>query len=468
MGKISNNELAAILIDRKRLSKKNASRFVNELFNVIRQGLMNERLVKVKGLGTFKIIDVDDRESVNVNTGERVLIEGHSKISFTPDALMKELVNKPFSQFETVVLKDGVDFEDVPQGEEAEEPVIDDETIAEPGAIAEPEVESEPVIEEEPEPVVEEEAEPIAMPEPTSFYEGDDVEPSSAPLVDFVTPDDLSEEMPEEVIEDKSEEIVVEEPEVQPEEEVEESKEAAEPEETNDVAESEEKAESEEAEEPESPLYDFDDEESGSQWKKWLLIAALCCVCFGGGYFVGQHFANSSPSVSVAKPDVKENVKTVVQPKAQPEIQPEAQSEEETDVALLPKVEEQTDIKPEDKPESEIKPETKPEVKPEPKPEPKLEAKSVVPTESAEALDQYEKMDIRVRTGAYRIIGTDHVEKAKAGDNLSRICKRTIGAGMECYLEVFNGIKGDAELKAGQEIKIPKLELKKKKAKLAN
>ena len=227
MGKISNNELAAVLIDRKRLSKKNASRFVNELFNVIRQGLQNERLVKVKGLGTFKIVDVDDRESVNVNTGERVLIEGHSKISFTPDALMKELVNKPFSQFETVVLKDGVDFEDVPQGEETEEPTIEEELIAEPEPepVAEPEVESEPVIEPEPE--------LVAVPEPTSFYE-EDIEPSSAPLVDFVTPDDVSEETPNEFVEDKSEEIIEEEPEYQPEEEVEEPKEAVEPEETKE------------------------------------------------------------------------------------------------------------------------------------------------------------------------------------------------------------------------------------------
>ena len=98
----------------------------------------------------------------------------------------------------------------------------------------------------------------------------------------------------------------------------------------------------------------------------------------------------------------------------------------------------------------------------------KQEQKSVAQSEPAVVSDQYEKMDSRVRTGAYRIVGTDHIEKVKAGDNLSRICKRTIGPGMECYLEVYNGIKGDANLKEGQQIKIPKLELKKKKTKIMN
>ena len=457
MGKISNNELAAVLIDRRQLSKKNASRFVNELFNVIRQGLMNERLVKVKGLGTFKIIDVDDRESVNVNTGERVLIGGHSKISFTPDTLMKELVNKPFSQFETVVLKDGVVFEDVSQGDELEESVVEEETIAEP--------EPEPIVEPEPEPIPEPEPEPIAEPEvesePVSLYE-DEIEPSTAPLVDFVTHDDFPEDLPEKTVDEKPEEIVEDKP-----EETVEKIEEAEPETkaTEEVEETEESVEvekPEETEKSETPQYDFDDDESGSQWKKWLLIAALCCACFVGGYFVGQHFANQPTTAPDAQPEVKQDVKPVAQPKAQPEAQPEKQPEIKQDE----KPETQPAPQPEVKPEA--KPEPKTEVKPAQQPEPKPETKAVASTESAAALDQYEKMDSRVRTGAYRIVGTDHVEKIKPGDNLARICKRTIGPDMECYLEVYNGIKGDADLKVGQEIKIPKLEHKKKKVKKDN
>ena len=118
MGKISIQEFASKLIAQNGLSKKEATLFVNMMFETIREALERDKTVKVKGLGTFKIIDVESRESVNVNTGERVLIEGHNKITFTPDVLMKELVNKPFSQFETVVLNDGVDFKDPDKEEE--------------------------------------------------------------------------------------------------------------------------------------------------------------------------------------------------------------------------------------------------------------------------------------------------------------------------------------------------------------
>ena len=77
--------------------------------------------------------------------------------------------------------------------------------------------------------------------------------------------------------------------------------------------------------------------------------------------------------------------------------------------------------------------------------------------------DQYEAMDIRLKTGAYRIIGTDKIITVKPGDNLTRICNHTLGPGMECYIEVYNNIKPDTPLEPGKEIKIPKVELKKKK-----
>ena len=124
MGKISIQDLSQALVLRHGLEKRDAAIFVSAMFDIIQMNLEKDRIVKVKGLGTFKIIDVDDRESVNVNTGERVLIEGHNKITFTPDALMKELVNKPFSQFETVVLNDGVDFEDANATEDS---AVDDD-----------------------------------------------------------------------------------------------------------------------------------------------------------------------------------------------------------------------------------------------------------------------------------------------------------------------------------------------------
>ena len=127
MGKVTIQDIAEKLVKQNGLSKKEATRFVNMMFDLVREALERDSSVKVKGLGTFKIIDVDSRESVNVNTGERVLIEGHNKITFTPDVLMKELVNKPFSQFETIVLNDGVDFKDPVKEEEAETPETEGE-----------------------------------------------------------------------------------------------------------------------------------------------------------------------------------------------------------------------------------------------------------------------------------------------------------------------------------------------------
>ncbi len=113
MAKTSLQLISDLLVKKHKLSAKNAELFANAVFDIVNEGLKSDKQVKIKGLGTFKIQAVKPRESINVNTGERVVIEGHEKVSFTPDAYMKELVNKPFSQFETVVLQDGVDFEDI-------------------------------------------------------------------------------------------------------------------------------------------------------------------------------------------------------------------------------------------------------------------------------------------------------------------------------------------------------------------
>ena len=139
MERKSIQEIAAVLTAKSGLKKKDAERFAMTLFDVVKEALETDRLVKVKGLGTFKIIDIEARESINVNTGERVLIDGHDKITFTPDASMKELVNKPFSQFETVVLNDGVDFSDdsFSADEESTAEELTEEEDAEAAATAE-------------------------------------------------------------------------------------------------------------------------------------------------------------------------------------------------------------------------------------------------------------------------------------------------------------------------------------------
>ena len=161
MDKLTINHIASVLVEKNGIAPKDAEQFVAAMFDVIQEGLENDKQVKVRGLGTFKIVDVEPRESVNVNTGERVLIKGHSKISFTPDASMKEMVNKPFSQFETVVLNDGVEFPETSVETSAEtDAEISVETEPAEKSAHTAVAASEPVVDEVSE--VEEQQEPIA------------------------------------------------------------------------------------------------------------------------------------------------------------------------------------------------------------------------------------------------------------------------------------------------------------------
>ena len=417
MGKVSVNEIAAKLIERKDLSKRQATAFVNDMFDIIQSGLEKDKAVKVKGFGTFKIISVDDRESINVNTGERVLIEGHSKITFTPDPVMKELVNKPFSQFETVILKDGVDFDDMEKMPMAMQRVEEEKTVASTVAKVESaqavdlNVESKPVI-DEPKPVIDEPKPVIDEPKPVI-------------------------EEPKPVIEEFS-----------------------------DIPEDSE----------ESPVEETYEEKSSGAWKKWIFLVLFCIVSFAAGYF-----ASNIKSLIPEAQEPKELAKQEETPKPQPkkavdsvkqDTMPNKEMTAKAEAAVsVPQSEvkavTKSEVKPAAKPD--VKPVAKPEVKPSVKPEPKPEVKPSVESESGTVDPKvYEAMDPRIRYGAYMIIGTDHVEKVKETDNLARICKRTLGPGMECYIEAYNGIKGDASLKPGQYIKIPKLKIKKKKPKNTN
>ena len=359
MGKIFMTELADMLAQKAGISKREAQQFLTDFVETIQDGVNADKLVKIKGLGTFKVIDVDARESVNVNTGERVTIDSHQKLTFMPDTAMKELVNKPFSQFETVVLNEGVVFDD---DFEVEEP-----------AIVEPTPEPEPIVEPTPEP----EPEPVVVPEP------------------------------------EPEPVIVPEPEPEPEP-------MPEPEPEADPAPVEEEV-AEEAE-----------EKSASYWWLWLLIAIIACVIsFAGGYLYGRHmemqelFAEDAPADTAAV-------------QAAPVVEVKDTAKVDT-MQVKPEAEEQAEVK-----EPEVK-QPEPEVK-QPEPEPEWK--------------KYEAMDVRVRTGAYGIVGTDRMEKVRPGDTMKRIARRTLGEGMECYIEVYNNMT-TSDLKEGQEVKIPQLKLKK-------
>ena len=369
MERISIQEIANVLVAKSGLKKKDAERFGTTLFEVVKDGLASDRLVKIKGLGTFKVIDIEARESVNVNTGERVLIEGHEKITFTPDATMKELVNKPFSQFETVVLNEGVVFDDMP-----EEPTPPIETL------------------------VSDEEEPAPVEEPTP-----------------------EEPEPEEPIQEE-----VTEPEViiQPETEIQ----------------TEELQTEITSEETMNTIYRNQYKKMmRSKLRNWAFIGLLMCiVSFGAGYFIGLNQGKTKAMEEFINQPIEE-------------VLVDTQKVEKTE-----KTEERAPAAKEEK-----APAAKEEKVPEPKEEKAPEKKDTKP--ETPAIDKYAEMDGRVRTGAYRIVGTDYELPVKAGETVARFSQRTLGPGMECYIEVFNGVKANTVLQEGQKLKVPKLESKIKK-----
>ena len=235
--KITLQDLVELLSEKNDMTKKNADAFLRCMFDLIEEALTNEKYVKIKGLGTFKLTEVDSRESMNVNTGERIEIQGHTKISFTPDTTMKELINKPFSHFETVILNDGVELEDTPFDIEPKVEEMADEMVEK--IIEEPQVEVEPVVEdkvevaEEPvvspvvdEPIPVEEVSESVEEEPNEIEAVVDEEPEVSEPVDIeekpveveekVEPieEEISEEVsiPEEKVEEKPEIVVPEAP----------------------------------------------------------------------------------------------------------------------------------------------------------------------------------------------------------------------------------------------------------------
>ena len=411
MERVSILEIAAILTAKSKLKKKDADRFANTIFEVVKDGLATDRLVKIKGLGTFKVIDIESRESVNVNTGERVVIEGHEKVTFTPDTTMKELVNKPFSQFETVVLNEGVEFDDPV---EPEEPVEAGEAV------------------EAVEPVEQEEAvQPVEAVEPVQ---------EDAPILQFVEPIEEQEPQVEEPpVEEPAveEEPVVEEPEPKAEEPEPKAEETPEP----PVEETPEPESEEEFDE--SILEEMElNRKYRNKLRNWAIVALFACAgSFVAGYFVGHHQSEAIEATNM------DEVAVGVQ--------------EETDSSAVVQKDAATEaVAPDTMPS---KSQSAENVAPVPVPV----TTPTTPAAAAPAGDysKYEQMDGRVRTGAYRIVGTAEEVKAKEGETVGRISRRYLGPDMECYVEVYNGLKASTQLKAGQTIKIPKLEVKKLKKK---
>lgn len=432
MSKVSITELASKLMEKHGLKRTEAELFIRQFVGVINDGLKNDKSVKVKGLGTFKVQAVSARKSVDVNTGEAIVIEGRDKISFTAEAVMRDLVNAPFAQFETVIVNDGVDFSEIDAKNEADNteakeptPAVEPTPVAElepavvePAPVAEPEpavVEPTPVAEPEPTVV---EAAPAAEPEPT-------VEPAPEPEP-TVEPAPVAEPEPA---------VVEPTPIVEPTPAVEDS--------DSDTDELEAKSKS---------------------YKNTIIVLAssLACVVIlavvGFVYMFSQiekrdnritHLETQTATLA------DRMMKTYMSPTHtanQPAANDEADNilaANEQKIEAAQKADKENNLK-----TAEAKPEPKAATKP------TAEAKAPAAKSAPSILSQsaYDK-DPRVRTGAYVIIGIANTVAVKAGQTMSSLSKTYLGPGMECYLEAVNG--GNRELKAGEKIKIPALKTKK-------
>ena len=417
-------DLAKYLSKKHKIQQKEAERFLTALVDVLNEGLHYEKLVKVKGLGTFKVIEVKNRESVDVNTGERILIEGRPKITFTPDAVMKDLVNKPFAQFETVVLNEGVTFDNLSEEPEVElteepEPQPEIEQLMEEKPAPEPEVE-----EEQPE-IVEEQPEEIIVPEET-------VTETVVPLAEMPVSEVAEPEMPEEA---PAEEIAL--PEV---------------EEPNKPEDSEYSEDSENSEYSEnSDNSDNFEPKSSKSWIGWLLgmiaVGALM-------YFVGYHFGKQSAQ-AVQEPQVVAADTTSVEKTQAPVDTVANKVEDEKAAAQAAAAKAKADSI------AQAEAYAKAEAAKKAAYEAEVKKQQEEATTQSSATDSKALTNARniVRTGAYNIVGTQQSVVVRKGQTLERISKTYLGPGMEVYVMVHNGV---TEAKEGSTLKIPKLQVKKK------
>lgn len=473
MSKFSLNTLGKLLADKSGLSQVEAELFIRKMFDVCNQGLEADKQVKIKWLGTFKVQATKDRESINVNTGERFTIEGRDKLTFTPDNILKEIVNKPFAQFETVVVNDGVDFDEIDEkfGEEQTEDApaqvldfLDEEKTATPN----PEV---VVIgsEKEKEKEAEDElAKQIAI--------------EQAKLERLKQAQLEQERIQKEKLEkEKQEQERLEQERLEQEKLEQERLEQERLEQERLEQEKLELAQQQQAlkavVEPAVPASDESEEEEEEEESSnshhivipRYLVVAVCLIVValigGMGWFAfnyGQmtaqrdHLAMQLNQYHQA-PAKKVPAKPAAAPLSQEQKLRQKAMEDSIRMAKTAEAVKLAENSDEESANAEKAKQAEAKAKAEAKEKAKDKAEEKATSKIASS--QYDK-DARVRTGAYRIIGVAQTVTVGAGQTLEQISTRYLGSGMECYVEALNGT---STVKAGQKIKIPKLELKKKK-----
>lgn len=478
MSKNSLNGLADKLAEKSGLSQIEAELFIRKMFDVCHQGLAADKIVKMRWLGTFKVTSVKERESVDVNTGERIVIEGRDKISFTPDNILKEIVNKPFAQFETVIVNDGVDFESIDKKyEDSLEDEEQEESLEKPKPIIE-------VVEPTETPL------PDVVSEETTQAEAvSSSEPATSGVIDFL-------DVPENPSEDSCVVVVGEDSTIEPQTTV--SQEVpteeisssvsddiqADSREENSNAEIEAETDAEigadaKIEAETDAEIEADDEVEIRRRHfiipKYVVIIAsftLLLLIGGLGWFAfnyGQMAAQrdhlelqlaqyKTDKNVVAKPANVKSQEQLLQEKARQDSLRMAKANdaikaaERADSLKSAAVDKEISVKnlKADEKSAELKKKSA------------TDKKQDKAAEHAKVVSDKYDSDPRVRTGAYRIVGVDQVVTVGEHQTMATLSKRYLGPGMECYIEALNGT---STIKSGQKVKIPKLELKKKKAK---
>lgn len=464
MSKNSLNGLADKLAEKSGLSQIEAELFIRKMFDVCHQGLAADKIVKMRWLGTFKVTSVKERESVDVNTGERIVIEGRDKISFTPDNILKEIVNRPFAQFETVIVNDGVDFESIDKKyEDSLEDEEQEESLEKPKPIIE-------VVEPTETPL------PDVVSEETTQAEAvSSSEPTTSGVIDFL-------DVPENPSEDSSVVVIGEDSTIEPQTTVSQEVPTEEiPSSVSDDIQADSREENSNAEieaETDAEIEADDGVEIRRRHfiiPKYVVIIAsftLLLLIGGLGWFAfnyGQMAAQrdhlelqlaqyKTDKNVVSKPANVKSQEQLLQEKARQDSLRMAKANdaikaaERADSLKSAAVDKEISVKnlKTDEKSAELKKKSA------------TDKKRDKAAEHANVVSDKYDSDPRVRTGAYRIVGVDQVVTVGEHQTMATLSKRYLGPGMECYIEALNGT---STIKSGQKIKIPKLELKKKKAK---
>ena len=505
MSKISLNDLAQRLAEKSGISLQDAELFIRKMFDVANEGLQSDKLVKMKWLGTFKVMAVKDRESVDVNTGERIIIEGRDKISFTPDNILKEIVNKPFAQFETVVVNDGVDFdeidrkfenaeEDGPVSDSTLESVPDSENSSVESFVEQDSPETSGVIdfldEENDAPVSDEmivigekrlSQENVAEPEEKNPEEKKPEESEPAATEPAVFKPAVSEPVESE---SATSELETKESEVPAQNEVESvvSDEENESTLTEETPIAEKVPSDEENSITEIPIVEeapFEEKASSDEVtdKRHIvlprsLVAAASVVfpamiggfswfAFNYGKMAAQrdHLAlqlDNYQQIATEKKTPTKSASTQEEIFRKKAIEDSVRMAQASEAVKKAENAEQNMDATADKQSIDVK---SAEAKKHAEAKKTEEARKQAEKHAVQASSKYDQ-DARVRTGAYRIIGVSEVVTAREGQTIKSLSQKYLGPGMECYVEALNG---NSLLKPGQKVKIPKLELKKKK-----